>query len=255
MPTYIDINKFRPNEDRVDPSGYKARIPKPPQTKGYRILRQRAIKGRGTPDNPSGIPTAVKSSEPASVEAKSEYLKTVWPIFDAGGVLPKRAEQYIQEFYDYIVGNDSRMTELVKLINKEKLHNIAEIGVFTGHLTREILSKCPTVTNYYGIDHVKFSKAWKTMTKKYSKKINFIHAKSIDAVQDFEDNQLDLVFIDGSHRYDDVKQDIEIWLPKVRPGGFLTGHDIDQDDVKRAVDETLEDYKFVAPRTFVFQKN
>jgi hypothetical protein len=55
-------------------------------------------------------------------------------------------------------------------------------------------------------------------------------------------DQLDLVFIDANHEYKHVKQDILSWLPKVRLGGILAGHDYAPDipmfsGVKRAVDE------------------
>ncbi len=55
-------------------------------------------------------------------------------------------------------------------------------------------------------------------------------------------NDFDLVFIDGNHEYMQVKQDITAWLPKVRPGGILAGHDYEPsmpifDGVKQAVDE------------------
>ena len=36
---------------------------------------------------------------------------------------------------------------------------------------------------------------------------------------------LDFVYIDGDHRYETTKQDIEIYYPKVREGGFISGHD------------------------------
>lgn len=48
---------------------------------------------------------------------------------------------------------------------------------------------------------------------------------------------VDFVFIDGNHAYQFVRQDIELYWPKVRPGGFLSGHDYNQADVKRAVNE------------------
>jgi len=39
------------------------------------------------------------------------------------------------------------------------------------------------------------------------------------------DASLDLVFIDGDHSYEQTLRDIRNWLPKVRPGGILCGHD------------------------------
>lgn len=41
----------------------------------------------------------------------------------------------------------------------------------------------------------------------------------------FADGSLDLVFIDADHKYGSAKQDIEIWLPKVKRGGVICGHD------------------------------
>lgn len=39
------------------------------------------------------------------------------------------------------------------------------------------------------------------------------------------DHSLDLVFIDGDHSYACTRDDISGWLPKVRQGGILAGHD------------------------------
>jgi hypothetical protein len=48
---------------------------------------------------------------------------------------------------------------------------------------------------------------------------------SMKAVNRFENGSLDFVFIDGSHEYQDIKNDINAWLPKVKKGGVLAGHD------------------------------
>lgn len=38
-------------------------------------------------------------------------------------------------------------------------------------------------------------------------------------------DDIDIVFIDAGHDYESCKQDIELWWPLVREGGYLTGHD------------------------------
>ncbi|MBM4070484.1 MAG: class I SAM-dependent methyltransferase [Planctomycetes bacterium] len=67
---------------------------------------------------------------------------------------------------------------------------------------------------------------------------------SLDAARIFADETADLVFIDGDHAYQGVKQDIEIWRRKVRQGGILCGHDCEgrtdefgEERVRRHCDE------------------
>lgn len=52
---------------------------------------------------------------------------------------------------------------------------------------------------------------------------------------------IDAVFIDASHEYEDVYRDIKTWLPLVKPGGLIAGHDhcADFPGVVAAVDQKL----------------
>lgn len=64
--------------------------------------------------------------------------------------------------------------------------------------------------------------------------------KSWEAAETFQDNDLDMVFIDADHSYESVIKDIDAWLPKVKVGGILAGHDyFNSNEVKRAVNEKL----------------
>lgn len=57
---------------------------------------------------------------------------------------------------------------------------------------------------------------------------------------------IDLIFIDASHHYEDVKKDIAAFLPHVNSGGYVAFHDYNSKiwpDVKRAVDEFLNGNK------------
>ena len=84
-----------------------------------------------------------------------------------------------------------------------------------------------------------------------------IKLSSLGASKKFKDNTLDFVFIDASHEYKDVKNDILAWLPKVKNGGILAGHDYTYfPEVKKAVDETLGESNIIKQEScFVYYKN
>jgi predicted O-methyltransferase YrrM len=48
---------------------------------------------------------------------------------------------------------------------------------------------------------------------------------SISASKIFKEASIDLLFIDAGHTYTEIYQDIKIWLPKVKRGGIICGHD------------------------------
>ena len=52
-----------------------------------------------------------------------------------------------------------------------------------------------------------------------------VRKTSMEAVQDIPDGSLDFVYIDAMHEFDPVMMDILHWVPKVRPGGIVSGHD------------------------------
>ncbi|MFM9042561.1 MAG: class I SAM-dependent methyltransferase, partial [bacterium] len=58
---------------------------------------------------------------------------------------------------------------------------------------------------------------------------------SLEAAAEFADDSCDFVFIDASHEYREVRDDLAAWYPKVRSGGVLAGHDYHWPGVSRAV--------------------
>lgn len=60
------------------------------------------------------------------------------------------------------------------------------------------------------------------------------------AVSKFRDGSVDMIFIDADHSYDAVRADILNWMPKLKPGAFLCGHDYrNYEGVTKAVEETV----------------
>jgi len=72
-------------------------------------------------------------------------------------------------------------------------------------------------------------------------RVMFERVDSFVAAQNFEDGSIDTCFIDCNHTYPFISKDIAAYLPKVKKGGILSGHDIDDPDVLRAVREVFGD--------------
>lgn len=54
---------------------------------------------------------------------------------------------------------------------------------------------------------------------------NIIRLRSTEAAEIVSDASRDFVFIDADHSYEGCAADIAAWAPKVKPGGWLCGHD------------------------------
>lgn len=58
----------------------------------------------------------------------------------------------------------------------------------------------------------------------------------------FRNHTFDFVFIDGSHTYEAAYNDIAAWLPKVKRGGYIGGHDYDGDEEFNGVAAAVRDH-------------
>jgi hypothetical protein len=88
-------------------------------------------------------------------------------------------------------------------------------------------------------------------------------SSSADCSSLFPDNYFDWIYIDGNHRYEFVKQDIQAYLPKIKAGGLIAGDDYGnrgwwQDGVTKAVDEIMRSGKLervlIKNQQFLFRK-
>ena len=132
-----------------------------------------------------------------------------------------------------------RWQVLIDFVKKNNYTKIVEIGVAKGENAEHILKKCK-LEKYFLIDPFIHKPFYKKAIK--YKSVVFLKAKSEDVAKTFENKSLDLVFVDGDHSYEAVKRDIEMWLPKIRKGGLLIGHDYCDKwlGVRKAVDEMLK---------------
>jgi predicted O-methyltransferase YrrM len=87
------------------------------------------------------------------------------------------------------------------------------------------------------------------------RKYNVIKGTSKVAAKMFLKESLDVVFIDLTHTYEAVKEDIKLWLPKVKKGGYIAGDDYHENwkGVIQAVDELLPHATFIDD-CWIYQK-
>jgi len=75
-----------------------------------------------------------------------------------------------------------------------------------------------------------------------------IIGESVKVSKDIKDNSKDIIFIDASHEYEDVKVDIRVWEPKLKKGGYMLFHDYSYDSIDgvvKAVDEWKKPEKVI----------
>ena len=184
-------------------------------------------------------------------EAQKHILKALW--------YQQLNPQYLndtQYYFEYPSSKvDGWMTyeEQLWLYNMAKSHlSIAELGSWKGRSTNALATACKgTVTaidTWKGSMEERDSTNWmakkedilalfKENTKQFTN-IKIHQAKGMDAVKEYADKSFDMVFIDAGHTYEEVKEDIDAWLPKAKM--ILCGHDYQPDfwmGVVKAVDE------------------
>lgn len=147
---------------------------------------------------------------------------------------------------------------------------VAEIGVFAGDLSCILLAARPDLKllmvdpyetyqqsedykatgdfhTKMDADHHKWARKQAMLKTQFAWfRREFCIKPSVEAAKEYQ-RQFDLVFIDGDHSYKGCKEDIEAWMPLVKLGGWLSGHDYRTDldfGVKQAVDEFFPKAEF-----------
>ena len=118
------------------------------------------------------------------------------------------------EVIRYLNSEIKRFDILNYLINKYKLVNYLEIGVFQGENIRKI--KAPYKNGVDpGVEGYVIPEVDYPMTSD----------EFFDLIRGYEDIKYDIIFIDGLHEYSQVKKDIENSLNHLQPNGFIVLHD------------------------------
>lgn len=134
---------------------------------------------------------------------------------------------------------------LPDLINDLGLKSAVEVGVRAGNLMARVVTNCPTIERYVCVDPwevyiesydrpplaAERQQSWweslyqrvKGIAEKY-KAVEVMRMTSVRAAQEME-GTVDIVYIDAVHDFMNIVNDIYFWLPRIRSGGIISGHD------------------------------
>lgn len=134
-----------------------------------------------------------------------------------------------------------RWEVLFELMQEHGGRTVAEVGCKEGRTTEYLLSAFEdsfvyaidpfeNIANegesYADWDFDEIRADFLRRTKDYRGRYQLLEMTSLAAASCvIADKSLDLVFIDAAHDYENVHADIEAWYPKVKPRGFICGHD------------------------------
>jgi len=134
--------------------------------------------------------------------------------------------------------------ELLEFLPRDSV--VAEIGVFKGHFSREILDRANPrefhmidpweeqdrafYADNSNVEQEQFDTIFESVRARFADEVQSGQARlhrtySQDVVDNFPDKTFDWVYIDGLHTYDGCLQDLRLYAPKVKDDGFLVGHD------------------------------
>lgn len=106
-----------------------------------------------------------------------------------------------------------------------------EVGTYVGkslaYLVVEVINSRKNI-RVIGIDSFTFGDMFSVFIfnmKPVEGYYEYIIGDSADSASKFEDNSVDFVFLDADHVYENIKKDILAWLPKIKRGGVIAGHD------------------------------
>lgn len=158
---------------------------------------------------------------------------------------------------------------LVELLDGLVLHTCVEVGVFKGDNAYGLLASTDirlligvdpymrypafddNLNNTHGVvARANLKQVRNDMLKrmeKFGSRFMLVEDFSANVALRYANSYFDFVFIDGNHAYPYVSEDIRVWLPKVRSGGVLAGHDyVDKPKygVIQACQELLPNHKF-----------
>lgn len=172
-----------------------------------------------------------------------------------------RAEEYLQNGLRAMCGRIKAVTQVDKM---------CEIGTYRGESSKIFLEEFPDLEAFVGVDPysmaynsdglfspdllLEIENEFRSVIASRSDAV-LVKAASKDAAILFPDSHFDFIYIDGCHQRASVISDIESWRGKVKSGGFIGFHDVDNEQVRGAISEfyNINDGQIFEDNSIIFR--
>ncbi|KAF4683195.1 hypothetical protein FOZ60_009519 [Perkinsus olseni] len=109
-------------------------------------------------------------------------------------------------------------------LGKSPKGSFVEVGMACGPNGRVLLDRYDDLVHYIAMDPNLDENVLRAFGK-YHDRAKILPITSSEVAEMVADESIDMVFIDGPHTYQNVKNDLRLWYPKVAPMGVVSGHD------------------------------
>lgn len=134
---------------------------------------------------------------------------------------------------------------------------IVEVGVYAGALSR-MFAALPLLERLYVVD------SWEGSYSRFGQehmdgiacqvlewaatepRVTVYQMDTAAASELVPDCSIDFFHTDGDHSPQGIRKDIRLWLPKVKPGGIMSGDNYEHEHVSGGVDELLPQRELLA---------
>lgn len=161
-----------------------------------------------------------------------------WDIFEYAAFESRYAEDVPWEnawvghlAFAYILIGECRPSLLVELGTYK---GVSFFAFCQSVLAHGLSTRCVAVDSWRGDAQVGFYNAdevYARVKEHRDTHYSFAELKRLyfdEAALEFDDESIDVLHIDGLHTYEAVRHDFETWLPKVKPGGMILLHDVNE---------------------------
>jgi predicted O-methyltransferase YrrM len=130
----------------------------------------------------------------------------------------------------------TKRVELLTLLHPKA--QVVEVGVYKGYFAKQFIPELDSIDRLFLVDPWNSPQCEGQMVGSEEdhtqiitdfhqfSNVHIVKDYSQRAVNMFNDNSLDLVYLDAEHTYDGLLGDINLWYSKVKKGGILAGHDV-----------------------------